>query len=210
MIFIYTLQRDLFSGNCTSYIQGHFSSSKIYRKGVFIMMDINSSLFRLINDLGFQIPALNPIFIFIAEYFLYVLIIVLIYYLFKDNGKHRMMVFAAVVSCLLAVILGKIAGQFHYNVQPFVTLDNVNQLIDKEVNNSFPSDHTILSFTICMTLFLFDKRRWYFLLIGLLVGVSRVWVGVHYPFDVLTSIVLSIVAALIVSKVFKKFTAKQP
>ena len=61
-----------------------------------------------------------------------------------------------------------------------------------------------------MTLFLFDKRRWYFLLIGLLVGVSRVWVGVHYPFDVLTSIVLSIVAALIVSKVFKKFTAKQP
>lgn len=173
------------------------------------MMDINSSLFRLINDLGFQIPALNPVFIFIAEYFLYLLIIVLIYYLFKDNGKHRVMVLAAVVSCLLAVILGKIAGQFHYNIQPFATLDNVNQLIDKEVNNSFPSDHTILSFTICMMLFLFDKRKFYFLFIGVLVAVSRVWVGVHYPFDVLTSIVLSIVAALIVNALFKKFTAKQ-
>ena len=33
------------------------------------MMDINSSLFRLINDLGFQMPALNPVFVFIAEYF---------------------------------------------------------------------------------------------------------------------------------------------
>lgn len=173
------------------------------------MMDINSSLFRLINDLGFQIPALNPVFIFIAEYFLYLLIIVLIYYLFKDNGKHRVMVLAAVVSCLLAVILGKIAGQFHYNIQPFATLDNVNQLIDKEVNNSFPSDHTILSFTICMMLFLFDKRKFYFLFIGVLVAVSRVWVGVHYPFDVVTSIVLSIVAALIVNALFKKFTAKQ-
>lgn len=173
------------------------------------MMDINSSLFRLINDLGFQIPAINPVFIFIAEYFLYLLIIVLIYYLFKDNGKHRVMVLAAVVSCLLAVILGKIAGQFHYNIQPFATLDNVNQLIDKEVNNSFPSDHTILSFTICMMLFLFDKRKFYFLFIGVLVAVSRVWVGVHYPFDVLTSIVLSIVAALIVNALFKKFTAKQ-
>ncbi len=183
--------------------------SKILTKGVFIMMDTNIQLFRLINDLGFQIPALNPVFIFIAEYFLYLLIIVLYIYLFKDNGKHRIMVLAAVVSCLLAVILGKITGQFHYNVQPFVTLDNVNQLIEKEVNNSFPSDHTILSFTICMTLFLFDKRKFYFLFIGLLVAVSRIWVGVHYPFDVLTSIVLSIVATLIVSTVFKKFITKQ-
>ena len=174
-----------------------------------MMMDINISLFRLINDLGFQIPALNPVFVFIAEYFLYLLLIVLIVYLFKDNGKHRMMVLAAVVSCLVAVILGKLAGQFHYNVQPFVTLDHVNQLIEKEVNNSFPSDHTILSFTICMTLFLFDKTKVYFLLIGVLVAISRVWVGVHYPFDVLTSIVLSIVAVLTVSTVFKKFIMKQ-
>ena len=183
--------------------------SKTLTKGVFIMMDTNIQLFRLINDLGFQIPALNPVFIFIAEYFLYLLIIVLIVYLFKDNGKHRIMVLAAVVSCLIAVILGKITGQFHYNVQPFATLDNVNLLIEKEVNNSFPSDHTILSFTICMTLFLFDKRKFYFLFIGLLVAVSRIWVGVHYPFDVLTSIVLSIVAALIVSTIFKKFITKQ-
>ena len=173
------------------------------------MMDTNIQLFRLINDLGFKIPALNPVFIFIAEYFLYLLIIVLLLYLFKDNGKHRLMVLAAVVSCLVAVILGKITGQFHYNVQPFVTLENVNQLIEKEVNNSFPSDHTILSFTICMTLFLFDKRKFYFILIGLLVGVSRIWVGVHYPFDVLASIGVSIVAALIVSMIFKKFTTKQ-
>ena len=173
------------------------------------MMDMNIQLFRLINDLGFQIPALNPVFIFIAEYFLYLLIIVLVLYLFKDNGKHRIMVLAAVVSCLIAVILGKIVGQFHYNVQPFVTLENVNQLIEKEVNNSFPSDHTILSFTICMTLFLFDKWKFHFILVGLLVAVSRVWVGVHYPFDVLTSIVLSIVATFIVSMVFKKFITKQ-
>jgi len=183
--------------------------SKTLTKGVFIMMDTNIQLFRLINDLGFHIPALNPVFIFIAEYFLYLLIIVLIVYLFKDNGKHRIMVLAAVVSCLLAVILGKITGQFHYNVQPFATLDNVNLLIEKEVNNSFPSDHTILSFTICMTLFLFDKRKFYFLFIGLLVAVSRIWVGVHYPFDVLTSIVLSIIATLIVSTIFKKFITKQ-
>ena len=55
------------------------------------MMDTNIQLFRLINDLGFHIPALNPVFIFIAEYFLYLLIIILIYYLFKDNNmlsKH--------------------------------------------------------------------------------------------------------------------------
>ena len=173
------------------------------------MMDTNIQLFRLINDLGFQIPALNPIFVFIAEYFLYLLLIVLIVYLFKDNRKHRMMVLAAVVSCLVAIVLGKIAGQFHYNVQPFVTLDNVNQLIEKEVNNSFPSDHTILSFTICMTLFLFDKTKFYFLFIGLLVAISRVWVGVHYPFDVLTSIGISIVATLIVSAFCKKFIIKQ-
>lgn len=161
--------------------------------------EINISLFRMINNLGKEYTALNAFFIFVAEYMVFLLALVMLAVWFARSNKERMMVICASVSFLMAEIVGKLAGKIHSNYQPFVELANVNKLIEKAIGNSFPSDHTILFFSFAMTIWFFQKKNgalWFTL--AILVAFSRIWVGVHYPADVAAGATISMIAAAVV------------
>ncbi|PLT27614.1 undecaprenyl-diphosphatase [Peribacillus deserti] len=166
------------------------------------MSEINVDAFRMINDIGKEYTSLNPIAIFIAEYMVFFLALAMLVYWFTRTNKNRMMVLCAMISFLAAELLAEVVGRLHSNNQPFAELPHVNKLIEKAVNNSFPSDHTMLFFSICVT-FWFFRRGWSFLwvVLAVLVGISRIWVGVHYPADVLVGALISIVSAYIVYRV---------
>ncbi len=162
-------------------------------------MELNIHYFRLINDLGKQYPMWNPVFYVIAEYMVYGLALAVFLYWFRRTPENRMMVSCGTVTFFLAELFGKVAGSLHYNQQPFAALTDVNQLVQKAVNNSFPSDHTILFFSFCMSFWLFKKRTGIFwMMLALCMGISRIWVGVHYPADVIVGALISIGSALAV------------
>ncbi|PEZ69312.1 undecaprenyl-diphosphatase [Bacillus sp. AFS017274] len=171
------------------------------------LSEMNSTLFRMINNLGKQYTDLNPFFVFIAEYMIFFLLLAVLMFLFSRRNKNRIMVICAFITLVISELLAKIAGQFHSNNQPFAELPNVNRLVEKAVNNSFPSDHTIIFFSFCITFWLF-KRGWGILwvILAVLVGISRIWVGVHYPADVLVGAIISIVSATIVCKIVLKLS----
>lgn len=167
----------------------------------------NIELFRMINDLGKQYTALNPVMIFIAEYTIFFLALAVVTLWLSRSNNNRLIVISGVVTLVLSEIVGKIAGKLHTNNQPFAEIANVNQLIEKAVNNSFPSDHTIIFFSFCITFLLFN-RGWGFLatIIALIVGFSRIWVGVHYPADVFAGALISIIIAIVVFNVVPKLS----
>ncbi|MDZ5609012.1 undecaprenyl-diphosphatase [Bacillus pseudomycoides] len=157
----------------------------------------NIDTFRAINDLGKQYSFLNPTMIFIAEYTVYFLGLIIVAYWFTRSNKNRMMVIQAASAFVVAEIIGKIAGKFYSNYQPFAVLPDVNQIVDHAVDNSFPSDHTILFFSICFSFWLVRKKTgWLWLALAFCVAISRIWIGVHYPFDVATGALLGIISAL--------------
>ncbi|WHY85334.1 undecaprenyl-diphosphatase [Neobacillus novalis] len=159
---------------------------------------LNIDVFRAINDIGKEHASLNPIAIFMADYMIFVLALGMLVYWFTQTNKNRMMVIQGGVAFVLAEVLGKIAGTMYYHNQPFAELPNVNQLISHAVDNAFPSDHSILFFSVCFSFWLVRKKEgWLWLVFACFVGVSRIWVGVHYPGDVLTGALFGIVAALV-------------
>lgn len=160
------------------------------------LSEINIELFRMFNDLGKEIIFLNPIMIFFAKYMKYFLLFGIIMYWFTRKRENRIMIISSMFAFVIAEVFGAIAGAIHSNNQPFVELNNVNQLIGHAIDNSFPSDHAIEFFSICITFLLFKKNlRYVWLVIAILVSFSRVWVGVHYPADILVGAILGIIGA---------------
>jgi undecaprenyl-diphosphatase len=167
---------------------------------------LNIDLFRMVNDLGKEYEFLNPVVIFLGEYTLYVLCLGLMVYWFTRTRENRLMIMNGVLAFAVAEVLGKVSGLLYSHNQPFAVLANVNQLVAHEIDNSFPSDHTILFFAISFSIWLVRMREgWLWLALAVAVGVSRIWVGVHYPVDILVGTVYGIGAALFVHLLAPRF-----
>lgn len=167
--------------------------------------ELNVQGFRVINDLGKQFDFLNPVFVFLAEYIIFLVLFATILSLFLK--KYRLIGICTLLAIILAEGVGRLVSLLHSNNQPFAELANVNQLVEKAVDNSFPSDHTMIVFACCVSFWIF-RRGWTILLVVLafLVGISRIGVGVHYPGDVFIGAVISIISVLIVYAVVPKMS----
>lgn len=65
-----------------------------------------------------------------------------------------------------------------------------------ESDKSFPSGHTTAAFSAMTGLFLVGNKKisWTAFIFGLLMGISRIYLGVHYPSDVLGGIMVGLIA----------------
>lgn len=77
---------------------------------------------------------------------------------------------------------------------------------------SMPSSHAVNHFGIaCFLIFVFYKRWKWILPISLfwafIIGFAQIYVGVHYPFDILTGAILGCIVAYITATVFNATTS---
>ncbi|MGG5317498.1 undecaprenyl-diphosphatase [Enterococcus sp. AZ072] len=159
------------------------------------MDTLDRTLFHLINNWGSRSSYLDAVGIFFAEMSPYLLAAFLIFSWIRNRNypEKRETLLIAALSFVVSEGLAKLMGKFYYHVQPFVTLE-ANQLIAKDVNNSFPSDHTVLMVSFLFVLFLAgcSKSKWLYLFWAFLASIARIFVGVHYPSDVLVAALTAI------------------
>ncbi|MDQ2987023.1 MAG: phosphatase PAP2 family protein [Armatimonadota bacterium] len=80
--------------------------------------------------------------------------------------------------------------------------------------NSFPSGHTSIAFAVAFTLALAwpgPRRRWVggsAVGVACLVGISRIYRGVHWPTDIIASIAIAFLAALAAVGIVSLFRAR--
>lgn len=158
---------------------------------------------------------MDSIIIFGAQY-LYLIILVLapVFYWFGlDASNRKTMVIRLVVAAILAYGFAKLGSMLWYDPRPFVS-DGITPLIAHANDNGFPSDHTLLASLVGFVTL--ASLRWagaLLLFLAVLVGASRVAVGVHHPIDVIGSFAFSGLAVLIVVLVerqFKKSNKHEP
>ena len=112
------------------------------------------------------------------------------------------------------MLINVLLGALWFHDRPFV--DHPRQtllLVHHAADNSFPSDHASLAFAIAFAVIAFHRRLGLLLLLGAAcIGADRIFVGVHYPLEVLASLFVALGAALIVTTVGRpsvKWTAEQ-
>lgn len=128
---------------------------------------------------------------------------VVVWFLARPGGSLRSKLAAA--SALAAGGLGLLANlalsHAWYHARPFVGHPSQTVLLVRHgADNSFPSDHATLAFSLAFAVLAFHRRLGaVFVAVAALIALDRVFVGVHYPVDVAASAAVGLASALAVT-----------
>jgi undecaprenyl-diphosphatase len=137
-----------------------------------------------------------------AKYTIYLFPAFLVYQ-FIAHKERRALVLVSVIATMAAMGLDILCNHLWLVKRPFAD-GLVQSHLLHVANNSFPSTHAAFTSVIAFC-FLYQKPRWIgcvLLALALFVGWGRISMGLHYPLDVVTSIALSVIIAVICMKLF--------
>jgi len=173
-------------------------------------MFFDISLFNLIHNLAGRWWLFNWLGIFLAEYLPYLIVLFTFFILAKEkNWRQRIYFFAlAGLSIILSRgIITEIIRFFYYRPRPFLALQFQSLLGNSDIAGSFPSGHAAAYFALALAAFYFYKKwGWWFLIAGAIMGIARIFVGVHWPSDVLVGALIGLTSAFLIKKILPKIS----
>ena len=165
--------------------------------------DKDISLLRIINN-SWKCRFLDiimPIMTYLGS-FSFMFIFCTLAFLFNNTIVHTIAL-KAMISITISTGIGKILKVSVTRLRPFITIPNLNIKkigIDKY---SFPSGHTTGAFSLAIIIAL------YFPILGFItiplaccVGISRIYIGVHYPTDVIVGIFIGSTCSFLTYRFF--------
>ena len=87
--------------------------------------------------------------------------------------------------------------------RPYEVVEGLERIIEAQTDYSFPSGHAGASFAAAVIFFIYLPKKFGVpaLVLAFLISLSRLYVGVHYPTDILAGALISTAIAVCVWKV---------
>src|SRR3712207_3920627 len=177
------------------------------------MTEQNRFLFRLVNDVWTS-PALDTCMIFLSSINDFgVIWLVLLGALAALGGRNgRWAALAGLAALVVGFAFSEVLKSIVMQPRPFVSLPDVRLLVSPASSYSFPSVNATYAFAASSGASLTAQRLlgrlpvwgWGLLVLAIAVSYSRVYVGVHYPGDVLSGALLGISIGWLVDSVGAK------
>ncbi len=148
---------------------------------------LNWDLARALNGAAGQYPILDGAARVVATdlVFLTFLSVVIWWFVPPGNEKGKRAALAAALALVCGQILNLAIGQLVFVPRPFV-VHQVHLLVAAAADSSFPSDHATAAFCVAGTALVRGIRGKWLLVVGAtLIAIARVYVGAHYPLDVI-------------------------
>lgn len=175
---------------------------------------IDLELFKLINIKG-SVPFLNGFMLLMREAYTWIpLYAFMLYWTIKFNRPHIIPFIFFTILCFAITDFtsASILKPYFSRLRPCHNKELssiMNKLVDCGGENSFPSSHASNHFGLAAfwynAVFLQIKRRWNWLWIwAILIGYAQIYVGKHYPFDILAGAVIGLIAGLFCFYIYLK------
>jgi undecaprenyl-diphosphatase len=118
-----------------------------------------------------------------------------------SERKWKLASASALASAAPALLVNQVIADFWHRARPFATHSDAHVWGSRSHDPSFPSDHASAAFAIAFAVFLFDRLVGsVFLAAAAVIGVGRVFIGAHYPADVLAGCLVGLASALLVAR----------
>ncbi|NOU94568.1 phosphatase PAP2 family protein [Paenibacillus sp. LMG 31456] len=174
-----------------------------------MLTEIDYRIFQFINLTAGKDSFIYLLMRFFAEQAVYLFVLGLLAYGLTRSERNRLMVLETFVASCAAFGVSKLCGIFLFRERPFVEHD-VIQLIAHQATASFPSNHATGTFVIAAVLLLYRKPMGLVLfLLASCVSFSRVWVGVHYPLDIVGGMINGILCAIVIRIIVSRWAWAQ-
>lgn len=178
-------------------------------------------IFQQINQFAFKYLWLDTLAIFFAKYFGYILVLFLLVFLLKNFKKYwQMVVQAFLAATLVRFVIVEIIRYFLPRVRPFAlpsfdeqnlggfVENSINLLINHSQEASFPSGHASFFFAVSTVVYLYNKKAGLlFFIASFLISISRIFIGIHWPSDILTGAIVGVLSAFFITLSFRKFSS---
>ncbi|MBW2992322.1 phosphatase PAP2 family protein [Candidatus Woesearchaeota archaeon] len=156
-------------------------------------------LFQLVNNLAGENILLDNFFIFITFFGNLLLFVIILL------SRDKKLILKCAAGFIIVLIIDFLINLVYYRARPFVDY-NVNLLVMQKPTASFPSLHAMTAFLFAQLFYFWNKRYSVLVyLLAFLVAFSRIWLGVHYPLDVVGGVALGIIIAFITDYLFEKY-----
>jgi undecaprenyl-diphosphatase len=112
---------------------------------------------------------------------------------------------AGLAAAAVGLLVNQVISHIWDRARPYEAHAAIVPLIPKSADPSFPSDHATAALSIAFGVFFVSRRAgWLFLGFASIVAASRVLAGVHYPTDVLGSLVVSAAAGYLCARILMR------
>jgi membrane-associated phospholipid phosphatase len=166
-------------------------------------VSVDTQIFQAINWFARVTPWLHTPMLVYTTYgvVLFGALLLAGWWLARQQSSPRVMAAAvwAPIGVLLAVGINQPISGAVGEIRPCRALRHIVVLAPCGADSSFPSDHGVMAGAAAVGLVLVTRRvlAWVTVAAALLIAFSRVYVGAHYPQDVLAGLVLGAVVSVV-------------
>ena len=169
--------------------------------GTVVWASAQDGWFTAVNDFARSTPWLHEPLRLYAEYGVVVFAALLLWswWIARRSDDLRLVTRAlwAPVGALVALGVNQVLVAAVAEPRPYTALNHVLVLVGRSGDFSFPSDHAVMAGAVAAGVWLVDRRLG--LLAGalaLLMAFTRVYVGAHFPLDVVAGLLVGVVIAV--------------
>ena len=188
-----------------------------------ILLKIDNIIFQLIN-INLNYPLFDSFFVFFHDFhknlmFIIPLLTLWFFSIFKDKKRRLALVILIPLAIIITDQIGSYIKDYKLRDRPYMAIESnkINLLVKVSQNEdgsykqtqssqkSFPSNHSANIWALSLIVgYLYANVKTYFIILAILISISRVYIGVHYPLDIIFGAIIGISVSSLLIKIYQK------